>query len=132
MLTFMTAYQPIFLTIGSILGFLGVAFGAFGAHFLRARLAVELLQTFEIGVRYQFYHALVLIVVSLLTLHTSSTWLIVSGWFFVVGTIIFSGSLYALTFSGIKAWGAITPFGGVFLLIGWALLFFVSLTMARI
>jgi uncharacterized membrane protein YgdD (TMEM256/DUF423 family) len=119
----LSTFQNQFLMIGALLGFLGVAGGAFGAHFLRSKLSPEFLQTFEIGIRYQLYHALVLISLAVLTVFLPSQWFTAAGWFFVIGIFIFSGSLYLLVFSGVKAWGAVTPIGGLLLLIGWLNLF---------
>jgi uncharacterized membrane protein YgdD (TMEM256/DUF423 family) len=118
----MTALQQIFLTIGAFLGFLGMAAGAFGAHLLKSRLPSESFDVFEVAVRYQMYHALVLVaLVALLGLHPSP-WFAWAGWLFIVGVAIFSGSLYALVASGMRWWGAITPIGGLLLLVGWLVL----------
>lgn len=109
----------IFFLIGSLLGFLGVAFGAFGAHALKARLSPEMLTIFETGVRYQMYHVFALLTVGALGQLLPNSRLGVAGWLFCVGVLIFSGSLYTLSLSGVKAWGAVTPLGGVCLLAGW-------------
>jgi uncharacterized membrane protein YgdD (TMEM256/DUF423 family) len=112
-----------FLLIGAVLGFLGVAGGAFGAHALRARLSPEMLAVFETGVRYQMYHAFAVLFVAAAIGHMGSArLLVISGWCFVLGVVLFSGSLYALTLSGIGTLGAITPLGGLLFLIGWACL----------
>lgn len=112
-----------FLLIGSVLGFLGVAFGAFGAHALKTRLSPEMLAVFETGVRYQMYHAFaILIVAAAIGQLGNARLLVVSGWMFLGGTILFSGSLYALTLSGVGMLGAVTPFGGLLFLTGWACL----------
>lgn len=117
----MDQYQKIFFVCGALFGFLGVLAGAFGSHFLKQRLNPESLQIFEIAVRYQMYHALALVGLAAVIGIFNSTLMPISGWFFVVGTIIFSGSLYILVFTGNKLWGAVTPVGGVFLLLGWLL-----------
>ena len=109
----------IFLVIGAFSGFLGVALGSFGAHGLKGKLTSDLLQTFEIGVRYQMYHSLALLAVAWAATQFSSGLIQTSGWLFVAGILIFSGSLYLLAFTGVKAWGAVTPIGGLFLLAGW-------------
>jgi uncharacterized membrane protein YgdD (TMEM256/DUF423 family) len=109
----------IFFTIGSLMGFLGVALGAFGAHALKSRLDADLLAAFEVGVRYQMYHALALLAVGWACTRWPGTMVTASGWLFVAGTVIFSGSLYALSLSGMRWLGAITPIGGVALLAGW-------------
>lgn len=115
----MTTLQQIFLIFGALFGFLGVAAGAFGAHLLKTRLPSDSLNIFEVAVRYQMYHALVLIALVALIGLFPSLWLTSAGWFFITGVVIFSGSLYALVFSGVRIWGAITPIGGLLLLIGW-------------
>jgi uncharacterized membrane protein YgdD (TMEM256/DUF423 family) len=97
-----------------------VAFGAFGAHALKSRLEPAMLKTFEVGVRYQMYHALALIAVGLLAHRDSSVSR--AGWFFAVGTVLFSGSLYGLSLTGLRFFGPITPIGGVCFLSGWAML----------
>jgi uncharacterized membrane protein YgdD (TMEM256/DUF423 family) len=112
-----------FLLIGAVLGFVGVAAGAFGAHALRARLSPEMLSVFETGVRYQMYHALAVLLVAAAIGHVGSArLLVISGWSFALGVVLFSGSLYALTLSGLGTLGAITPLGGLLFLIGWACL----------
>jgi len=109
----------LFFALGSISGFLGVALGAFGAHALKARLDAELLATFEVGVRYQMYHAFALLAVGWAQTRWPGSVLSASGWLFVAGTVIFSGSLYVLVLSGQRWLGAVTPVGGVALLAGW-------------
>jgi uncharacterized membrane protein YgdD (TMEM256/DUF423 family) len=103
--------------VGAVLALLAVAFGAFGAHALKEIVTPERLQTFETGVRYQMYHALALLLMSALPLRNYR-----AAWFLLIGTIIFSGSLYTLVLSGIGIFGAVTPIGGVLQIIGWALL----------
>lgn len=115
--------MKLFLMLGSISGFLSVAFGAFGAHALKARLDEYSLGIFHTGVTYQTTHALALVLVGLLLKwYPDSSGLVWAGWCFVAGTLIFSGSLYTLALTGIKVLGAITPIGGVLFLAGWALL----------
>ena len=111
-----------FGTLGAICGFIGVAAGAFGAHALRGRLAPDMLQTFETGARYQLVHALALVGVALAGTRAAGRALTIAGWMFAAGIVLFSGSLYALALSGARAWGAVTPFGGLCLLAGWAAL----------
>jgi uncharacterized membrane protein YgdD (TMEM256/DUF423 family) len=111
-----------FLLLGAIAGFSGVTLGAFGAHALRARLSSEMLAVFETGVRYQMYHALALLATAVL-MQQIDGWLIsAAGWSFVAGIVLFSGSLYILSLSGITVLGAITPIGGLAFLLGWAFL----------
>lgn len=118
-----TAMDRTFLLIGSILGFLGVVSGAFGAHALRNRLSPEMLAVFETAVRYQMYHAFALLIVSAAIGRIGdAAWLIMAGWFFFAGILLFSGSLYALAVTNIGILGALTPVGGLLFLIGWACL----------
>ena len=115
--------SQLFLIIAALLGATGVMLGAFAAHGLRARLPEDLLTVFQTGVQYHMYHALALFGVGLLCMqYGESTLLRASGWAFVVGIVIFSGSLYILSLSGIRWLGAITPIGGVAFLTGWLLL----------
>ncbi len=111
--------ERIFFIAGSISAFIGVAAGAFGAHGLKDRLTLEMLSIFEVGVRYQMYHALALVAVAWAFTKWPGNLVLASGWLFIAGTIIFSGSLYILAISGVKTWGAITPIGGVAFLAGW-------------
>jgi uncharacterized membrane protein YgdD (TMEM256/DUF423 family) len=110
-----------FLLIGSLAGFLGVAAGAFGAHGLRNRLSPDMLAVFETAVRYQMYHAFALLIVAVVMGRVGDARLLsLAGWSFITGIVLFSGSLYALAFSGISGLGAITPIGGLAFLLGWA------------
>jgi len=113
-----------FLTIAAIFAGLSVAGGAFGAHALREKISERSLEIFDTGARYQMYHALALLVVAMLMsrLETPSTTLVVSGWLFIIGVMIFSGSLYALSLTGIKSLGAVAPLGGLALMLGWGAL----------
>lgn len=111
-----------FVLLGSCSAFLGVALGAFGAHSLKEKLTPEMLAVFEVGVRYQMYHALALFAVAWAIAHYPGANLAAPGWLFVAGTVIFSGSLYALALSGVRWLGAVTPVGGLCFLAGWALL----------
>ena len=109
----------LFFSIGCVFGFLGVALGAFAAHALKARIAPEQLATFEVGVRYQLIHALALLAVAWACTRWPGKRVIASGWQFIVGTLLFSGSLYALSLTGVRALGMVTPIGGLALLAGW-------------
>lgn len=119
-----------FLALGALSGFLAVAAGAFGAHALRARLAPELLAIFETGARYQMYHALALLAVAWLASAAPSRWVDAAGWLFVLGTLLFSGSLYLLALTGQHWLGAVTPLGGVAFLAGWLSLAIATATQA--
>jgi uncharacterized membrane protein YgdD (TMEM256/DUF423 family) len=115
----------LFLTIAAILGGTSVAAGAFGAHALREKISDRSLEIFDTGTRYQMYHALALLLVAVLLSRTTSSphpTLIASGWLFIIGTVIFSGSLYALSLTGIKYLGAVAPLGGLALMVGWGIL----------
>lgn len=107
------------LAIGSLSAFLAVAAGAFGAHALRDNLTPDDLAIYETGARYHMYHALALVAVGLLARRTRSALVAASGWLFLIGTLLFSGSLYTLAFTGARWLGAITPFGGAGFLLGW-------------
>jgi uncharacterized membrane protein YgdD (TMEM256/DUF423 family) len=109
----------LFATLGAISAFLAVAAGAFGAHALRARLSPDLLAVFETGARYQMYHALGLLAVAWMLSRWPGPWPARAGWLFVAGTVLFSGSLYALALSGLRWLGAVTPLGGLAFLAGW-------------
>jgi uncharacterized membrane protein YgdD (TMEM256/DUF423 family) len=109
----------LFLLAGAISGFVGVGAGAFGAHGLRARLTPELLSVFETAVRYQMYHALALIAAAWVASRWPGALTGASGWLFVGGTVVFSGSLYALALTGTRWLGAVTPLGGLCFLAGW-------------
>lgn len=102
--------------------FLGVGAGAFGAHFLKSRLDQSALTIFEVGVRYQHYHALGMILLGIIYGIFPSYYVSISFWSMLIGIVIFSGSIYILSLSGIKIWGAVTPIGGVLLLISWLFL----------
>jgi len=111
--------NKLFFICGTISGFLSVAFGAFGAHALKARLAPEMLATFEVGARYQMYHAFALLATAWACDKWPGKFATWSGWLFISGTIFFSGSLYILTLTGQRWLGAVTPLGGMAFLAGW-------------
>jgi uncharacterized membrane protein YgdD (TMEM256/DUF423 family) len=108
--------------LGSIFMFTSVALGAFGAHALKNKISPAMQVVFETGVRYQVYHALGLFVVGWLSEAHPNLMVNGAGWAFVTGILLFSGSLYVLSLSGISWIGAITPIGGMAFLIGWGLL----------
>lgn len=112
----------IFAALGALSGFIAVGAGAFGAHGLKARLTPDLLAVFETAVRYQMFHALALLAVAWAIARWPGRMASASGWCFVGGTVIFSGSLYLLALTGVRGFGAITPVGGVLFLAGWLLL----------
>ena len=105
--------------IGAIAAAIGVTLGAFGAHALKARVAEDLLSIFEVGVRYHMYHALALLAVGWAAGRWPGNWVNASGWLFVIGILIFSGSLYLMVLSGARWLGAITPIGGLCFILGW-------------
>jgi len=110
-----------FFSLGALSAFIAVAAGAFGAHALESRLEPDLLVVFETGARYQMVHALGLLAVALASARWPSDLWAWSGWCFVLGTLLFAGSLYALALSGQRWLGAVTPLGGLCFLAGWAL-----------
>ena len=119
----------VFLIVACVFGFLGVAFGAFGSHALRARLSPERIAQFEIGVRYQLFHTFAVFAVFFLrAVAPDTTAGSVAGVAFIAGVVVFSGSLYALALTGERRWGAVTPIGGVLLLVGWAALTWAAMT----
>ena len=111
--------DAVFFRLGAFSALIAVAAGAFGAHALRTRLGPELLAVFETGARYQMYHALGLMAVAWAITRWPGPLLAWAGWLFAAGTVLFSGSLYALALSGMRWLGAVTPFGGVAFLAGW-------------
>ncbi len=112
-----------FIILGAINGFLAVALGAFGAHGLEGKISAKMIETWQTGVTYQMFHAGGLFVVAFLADKLGGNAMLNwSGWLMLIGIILFSGSLYVLSTSGIKVLGAITPFGGVAFLAGWVLL----------
>ena len=127
-----------FFIAASMLGALSVIFGAFGAHALKARLEPDQLLVFETGVRYQMCHAIVLLVLSVLSEKFSSKYINYAFWCFVIGILFFSGSIYLLstrTILGIEGFtkilGPITPLGGLLLISGWGLIFISALTSGK-
>ncbi len=116
------------VALGAVLGGLAVAIGAFGAHGLQGKVTPDMLNVFEIGVRYQMYHALALVLLGLFAGRGPSPLplelppgVAPAAWLFLVGTVLFSGSLYVLVLSGTKWLGAVTPLGGVAFIVGWVL-----------
>ncbi|MBX9755767.1 MAG: DUF423 domain-containing protein [Pseudomonadaceae bacterium] len=108
-----------FLLLAAFFGFTGVGLGAFAAHALKSRLSPEYLAVFQTGVHYQMLHALALLALALLVRQLPGRLLLAAGYLFTLGIVLFSGSLYALTLSGISALGMITPVGGLAFLAGW-------------
>lgn len=109
----------LFVALGALSAFVAVALGAFGAHGLRGRLSPEALAVFEVGVRYQTYHALGLLAVAWASARWPGGAAVAAGWLFVAGTVVFSGSLYAVALGGQRWPGAVTPLGGLAFLAGW-------------
>lgn len=114
--------ERLFFALGSLSAALAVALGAFSAHALRAHLEAPMLAAFETGVRYQLTHALALLAVAWACTRWPGRATCASGWLFVAGTVLFSGSLYALSLSGVRGLGAITPLGGLAWIAGWVCL----------
>lgn len=111
-----------FLLFAAFFGFSGVLLGAFAAHGLKGRLSADYLAIFQTGVSYQLWHALALLAVALLSVHLPGRLLTYAGVFFIFGILLFSGSLYALTLTGVSKLGLLTPLGGLGFLLGWACL----------
>jgi len=114
--------MSLWLAIAAINGGLAVASGAFAAHGLQGRIDAQALQTFETGTRYHMYHALVIGLAALAMRDAAAGAAVSAAGFFLAGILLFSGSLYLLALTGVRLFGAITPFGGVCFLIGWGLL----------
>lgn len=114
--------ERVFFSLGSLSALIAVALGAFAAHGLKARLAPELLGAFEVGVRYQMYHALAMFAASRAAARWPRSTATLAGTFFLIGVIVFSGTCYALAVGAPRWLGAVTPLGGLALLIGWGLL----------
>lgn len=113
----------LFITLASLSAMLAVGFGAFGAHALKAKLDDYALGVFETAVQYHFYHSLALLAVGVIALSQPQTAMLrSSGWLFLIGILIFSGSLYLLSVTGVRWLGAITPLGGLAFIAGWACL----------
>lgn len=111
--------NQIFLIVAAILGGTGVILGAFASHGLKSKLSESLLSAFETGVTYQFYHALALFALALWLKQSQSAWFVASGYLWLAGVVLFSGSLYALALTGVKWFGPITPIGGLLFIAGW-------------
>jgi len=114
--------ERVFFFLGALLALIGVAAGAFGAHGLQGRLSSEMLSVFETGVRYQMYHAFALMAAAWAMTMWPSRFVLIGGWCFVIGTVLFSGSLYLLSATTLEWMGAITPLGGLAFLAGWVCL----------
>ena len=117
----------VFFALGALAALVGVALGAFAAHGLKSRLDPAMLATFEVGVRYHMYHALALLGVGWACVRWPGAFTLASGWLFVAGILVFSGSLYALALGSPRWLGAVTPLGGVAFLAGWACLAWAAL-----
>lgn len=114
--------MKVFLMLGVINGFLAVALGAFGAHGLEGKISERALNTWEKAVNYQMFHTMALLVTGILLSKIESVSMMWSGWLFFIGILLFSGSLYLYSTTGVKFLAMITPFGGITFLIGWIIL----------
>jgi uncharacterized membrane protein YgdD (TMEM256/DUF423 family) len=115
--------ERFFFILGSVFGGLSVALGAFGAHALEDRLTSDALSTYETAVRYQMFHALALLAVAYaVTRWPDANLPLIAGWLFVAGIVLFSGSLYLLSFTDVRWLGAIAPLGGAAFIAGWLFL----------
>lgn len=122
--------MKIFALLGSIFALLGVGAGAFGAHAMSDNIEPRMLEIWETGVQYQMYHALALFAAAWLYHQTEATAALVAGWSFTSGILVFSGSLYLIVFTGIRGLGAITPIGGLALMVGWFCCMLAALKLA--
>lgn len=107
------------ILVAALSSFLATCLGAFGAHALKSSLSVEMLAIYQTGVSYQFYHSLALLLLGILSLTYQNNYLRLAGFMFVAGIVLFSGSLYMLAVTDIRAIGIITPIGGIAFLVGW-------------
>ncbi|WED44592.1 DUF423 domain-containing protein [Legionella cardiaca] len=115
--------QKGFMLIAVLFILMANILGAFGTHTLKGKVDVSFLNTFQTGVQYHFYHSLALLALSILMFHVKNQWLNAAGIGFILGCILFSGSLYALSITGLRGLGMITPCGGLAFIMGWLLLF---------
>ena len=111
----------VFLVLGAINSILAIILGAFGSHILEMTLTDKMLSTFQLGVNYQLYHSLALILTGLTVQKICDSLIFISGWLFFIGIFMFSGSLYLISLTGITAIGVITPIGGILWILAWAL-----------
>lgn len=119
----MPAHAKLFLALGSLSAMLVVVLGAFGAHALRARIPAELMASYQTGALYHLFHALGLVAIGLIAAHLPASGLVrAAGWLMLAGTVLFSGSLYVLAATGVRALGMVTPFGGLAFILAWLLL----------
>lgn len=119
----MSSTARLFLALGTINAALAVTLGAFGAHALRSRVTPEMLAVYHTGSQYHFYHALGLLAVGMIAMHSPEVpFLRLAGWLMTLGIVLFSGSLYLLAISGTRWLGAVTPLGGVAFIAAWLLL----------
>jgi uncharacterized membrane protein YgdD (TMEM256/DUF423 family) len=128
--------ERLFLVLAGVFGFLGVALGAFGAHGLKSRLeaaadGAQRLGWWQTGAQYHLVHALALVVAAYLASRQAGTAASVAGFCFAGGIVVFSGSLYAMTLSGVRVLGAVTPFGGLLMLAGWLAVVVAALRLPR-
>lgn len=114
--------KSVFFAFGSMFSLLGVLLGAFGAHTLKNKITPDMLDIFEVGVRYQMYHGIGLIIVAWAMSQWQNALTTAAGWCFVAGILVFSGSLYTLSLTGVRWLGAITPIGGLAFIAGWGCL----------
>jgi uncharacterized membrane protein YgdD (TMEM256/DUF423 family) len=121
----------LFLATGSLFAFIAIAAGAFGAHFLKKHLDAEMMSVFETAVRYQMYHAIALIIIAVALEPQKKKWANIAGWFFITGVVLFSGSLYILSLTGMKWIVAFTPLGGITFLFGWVCLALVGIIKSK-
>ncbi len=120
-----------FIALGAVTAFLSVALGAFGAHAVKNSISPELLRVYQTAVEYQFFHALGLILLGLIYQQLPQRLVSLSGWLMLAGIVVFSGSLYILSLSGVRWLGAITPIGGMAFLLAWLILVYALIRPAK-
>lgn len=114
--------QKLFIITACVFGLFANVLGAFGAHALKSKITPSLLTAYQTGVQYQFTHSLALLLLGILLFHVQNIWITASGYAFIAGILLFSGSLYVMSITGIKWVGAMTPIGGLSFILGWLLL----------
>lgn len=121
------------IILGSIMMFLAVALGAFGAHALKRKLSADMIKIYETGVQYHLIHGLGIILIGLLADRLESSSLVMlAGWLMFAGIILFSGGLYVLSVTGVRKLGAVTPLGGVAFLAGWVMIMILCIVVCPV
>ncbi len=117
--------MKLFLILGAVNGFLAVALGAFGAHGLEGKISEKAIGTWEKAVDYQMFHTMALLATGFLMTKIQGAGIVWAGWMFLIGIVLFSGSLYLYATTSVKTFAMVTPFGGIAFLVGWVLIGYV-------